>query len=344
MENEILPTYRENHFDDFEAQTELLTGHDQKWVKLSPGPFHGSFASAFPGGGISVHRKHTNCSLLQQVGCQRDMMSLGVALSTPSTFTANGLPFNLDSVLISKPGADLSLRTPREGSTVLILCIERAALERAGAAQDIPSVLDMDKGHVTLVQMPTIAALVRTGAMHLLQATQSVTQPVAALPGEADRLVAAIAWAFAWHESIGTISKREKWSNSFSTFVAARDALATLPAFDLTALAAATGRSPRAIQLAFKAHAQITPLQYFQTQQLARVRRALLTTPAKNGPSIGDLSAMAGFWDHSRFTRLYRTLFGELPSETKAKAGLTARAHQRDGQFLLNPDQGWPTR
>ena len=62
----------------------------------------------------------------------------------------------------------------------------------------------------------------------------------------------------------------------------------------------------------------IGPGAYIRTLQLNRVRRDLLSGDHR-GVSIGDIAARYGVWHWSRISLQYRLLFGELPSQTRAR-------------------------
>ncbi len=321
---ESLPVCVDRKFDDFDAQSEQLTGHDQDYVQTSPGPFRGRFVSVFPGDGVSLHRETANRALAQRVGCPRELISLGLVLGGGPPFMANGARLDRDSVLITKPGRELSLDSPAGGS-ILAICIERGALERAVSPSALPRHLDPDHGDVSVVGAPGLAAQVRTGATNLFRAVRNT-------PNERPRhrtagfLVTAIAAAFDLHSAIGACGDRGGLRNSYRTFLEARDAMSahSMTEFDYAALCAVTRRSPRSIQIAFAQHARTTPLRYFRALKLARVRRALLEDRGR-AVSIGDIAAADGFWSWSRFTQLYRTQFGELPSETRTRAAAEHR-------------------
>ena len=77
-------------FDDFDAQSELLKGHRQEYVKLSTGPFRGRLVSAVLGRGVSVHYETVNCAMYQRVRCPEGQIEIGVSLGrAPSPSTAS---------------------------------------------------------------------------------------------------------------------------------------------------------------------------------------------------------------------------------------------------------------
>jgi AraC family ethanolamine operon transcriptional activator len=98
----------------------------------------------------------------------------------------------------------------------------------------------------------------------------------------------------------------------------------------IVALCEAIGVSRRALELVFRAVLGTGPGHYVRTLQLNEVRRDLLSNPDSD-ESIGSIAAQHGIWHWSRFSRDYRAMFGELPSQTRlrtvprpAQAAITA--------------------
>ncbi|MFP4594272.1 helix-turn-helix domain-containing protein [uncultured Ralstonia sp.] len=73
--------------------------------------------------------------------------------------------------------------------------------------------------------------------------------------------------------------------------------------------------SRRTLQNSFLQVTKMTPLGYLRAIRLSEVRRALMSSP-RDAMSIGDAAARFGFFHQSHFTADYKTLFGELPSDT----------------------------
>lgn len=82
--------------------------------------------------------------------------------------------------------------------------------------------------------------------------------------------------------------------------------------------------SPRALQNSFHAVTGTAPLEYLRGLRLNAVRRRLAAT-SSDALSVGDAAAEMGFYHLSHFSRHYRDLFGELPSNTRRACGLSAR-------------------
>jgi AraC-like DNA-binding protein len=76
------------------------------------------------------------------------------------------------------------------------------------------------------------------------------------------------------------------------------------------------GVSIRSLQLGFRRHVGVTPMQYLREIRLQRVRNEI-RSQTNDQRSISDIAYTWGFTHLGRFATLYRQRFGELPSETK---------------------------
>jgi AraC family ethanolamine operon transcriptional activator len=86
---------------------------------------------------------------------------------------------------------------------------------------------------------------------------------------------------------------------------------------DLTAdeIAQALGVSYRVLNYAFRSSVGVSPYRYFLTEKLHAARRQLKASEF----SVIEALVANGFTTPSRFTRQYKRLFGELPSETRLR-------------------------
>jgi AraC family ethanolamine operon transcriptional activator len=87
----------------------------------------------------------------------------------------------------------------------------------------------------------------------------------------------------------------------------------------LTALCAALHVTRRTLQNCFQEVMGISPAAYLREVRLNAVRRALLD-PHGARKTITDIAAQWGFWHMGHFGCEYKALFGETPSETRARA------------------------
>jgi transcriptional regulator GlxA family with amidase domain len=75
----------------------------------------------------------------------------------------------------------------------------------------------------------------------------------------------------------------------------------------------------RAVQLAFRRHLGTTPTAYLRRVRLERAHEQLRAASPTDGTTITQVAARWGFADPSRFTALYRSVYGQLPSHTLRK-------------------------
>ena len=305
-------------FDDFAAQSEYLSGHGQEYVKLSTGPFRGHFESAFLDRGVAVHRETVNCAMHQRLGCPEGLIELGVSLGrTP--VAVNGIELDRKDVVVARPGSELKRDVPPEGGEFLVLAVELPLLESLDGMEPGLELLDPHGRRTSVTRAACLANAIKTGGKRMLQTCAQA--PAAWRPHDAALALAAKTVApLELDASIGGARERTRVKRSAAVLAAARDALSVMEEFDYAVLSAATGSSPRLIQLAFAEHIQMTPLGYFRAVRLHRARNVLLTGAAGRSATIGDIAAAHGFWNWSRFTQLYRQQFGETPSETRARA------------------------
>ena len=316
--NEYLPACTDRRFDDFDAQSEQLTAHDQEYVQLSAGTFHGRFVSAFLGEGVSLHLETANQALAQKVGCPEGLISLGLVVGNGPPFKANGAELCPERLLVTKPGRELVLNSP-PGGQILAICLDQSALCKAAPGDEPFYPLDPAFSGITVIRAPELAARIRAGAMSLMRVVREQGSQLAGRK-VGRSFVGAIGAEFALHDAIHDLRSSGERQGDYQTFVKARNVMSTsvMPELDYALLCEATSRSVRSIQLAFARHAGTTPLRYFRAIRLTDARRAL-RSPRRAQQTIGDVAAEYGFWNHSRFAQLYRLQFGESPSKTRAR-------------------------
>lgn len=316
--NETAFSYSDMTFDDFDAQSEALRIYDQEYIKTSTDRFQGRFASAFLDHGVSVHHETMNSAMNCRVSCLDGLIGFGVSLGQ-SQVVANGVEVGRNDVIITRPGSELNLDVPPEGAEFLVLAVDLPALESLVCTDAGLEYLRPDSREVSLLRAEYMANAVEAGGMAMLQA--AARAPAQWRPhGAAGALAAGTVAALDLDAGLGGVRERTHAKKSAAVLAAARDALSVMEEFDYATLAAATGKSPRLIQMAFAEHLRTTPTRYFRAVRLHRARNALLAGGGARPATISNVAAAHGFWNWSRFAQLYRRQFGETPSETRARA------------------------
>lgn len=85
-------------------------------------------------------------------------------------------------------------------------------------------------------------------------------------------------------------------------------------------VADAAGVSPRALEKGFRSFKETTPAAYLRTIRLRAVRQDLLDP--LNRQSVSEVCLKWGFFHFGRLSATYRAVYGENPSETKAKSSI----------------------
>ena len=73
--------------------------------------------------------------------------------------------------------------------------------------------------------------------------------------------------------------------------------------------------SERTLRSAFKEYMGIPPYRYLVARRITHARTLLLHS-APDEITVQEAASQVGFWDLGRFAARYRSLFGEVPSET----------------------------
>ena len=81
-------------------------------------------------------------------------------------------------------------------------------------------------------------------------------------------------------------------------------------------LASQAGLSPRAVQMAFRQHRGVTPLEFLRTLRLDEARKRF---SSGSGLSVAEVAGSLGFTHLGRFAGHYRQRFGESPAQTRRK-------------------------
>jgi AraC-like DNA-binding protein len=81
-------------------------------------------------------------------------------------------------------------------------------------------------------------------------------------------------------------------------------------------VAAAARVSVRSLQVLFRRHLGVTPVEHLHGIRLEAARRELLEAAQEGPVAIGEVAARWGFANSGRFARVYAARFGELPHNT----------------------------
>ena len=309
-------------YSDFEEQAERLTGFDQSYLQLSPGPFTGRFLSCVFSPEMSIHIEHCNQALEQSIAGHPRAFVICTLVNNSEPFRLNGAEFSSSDVMIFAPGTDLFVRSPEDGAVLALVIHEDKLIQQTGltdAARDW--LLTKDFG-VKVLRAPQFARRMREDTVQALQSTGLKDQSPAAISAIGDALLAGFAAKLSLELAGSRNLQSLLGSAGYDRFQHCRQAIHGHWQ-DITSvgdLLNITGSARRSLQNSFASQIDVGPLTYHRILRL-HLARVALRDPLQFDASIGDIAARFEFWNWSQFTQQYQKHFGELPSYTRYIAG-----------------------
>ncbi len=300
---------------DVDDQAKSLAGWEQHYEQLGCGRFRGSTWQLLMDDGTLL-RENSNRQHRQVVVPPRNHLVLAVPLAVQEGSVFAGRPLGRDSLMLLDAQAEYDLVSA--GDFDLIgLSIDRGLLE----SRLPPSKLEwlVRKAAERSVELvPETAAAIR----HMLLA---ICANVGTRPGRladaaqeqellASTLTHAVVLAMAT-ENGGACCVPRRAETRQKVVKRALDFMrANLEAdIGVPEICAAAFASRRTLQYCFEEFLHTTPQSCLRALRLNQARRTL---KAMHQPPIGELASTLGFASASHFTRHYKLMFDELPSQT----------------------------
>ena len=317
-----LPWVRVGRFRDIDSQAAQYRGYGQEYQQLSPGAFDGRVTQFDLGEDFAVQSEVANQELAQVAVAPADRWGVCILTDSSPSCTLNGTTLARDYLAVCPGGETLIGKTP---PGVSIYCMDLARellLEETCEWRSVGVIYDAAGAHC-------LREAVESGLTTLVR-LQSIERNSAAVK----MLKSAVADAL-WrittraaddsHHGIPQCAQRR----AARLFRVAREYVdeCLTEGISVAQVCRHTGVSRRSLESIFRMMLGMGPGAYIRNLQLNRVRRDLLSGD-KQRVSIGDIAAQYGVWHWSRFSQQYRLLFGELPSQTRARhaSGSTAPA------------------
>jgi AraC family ethanolamine operon transcriptional activator len=301
------------HFTDIDAQAAHLHGYDQQYQQLSGGPFEGRFRSFNFQNDLGIHFEVANRALAQTASTPPGRLSVCLLSAASEPCTLNAATFGLSNVALCPEQLVLEGKTS-EG--VKLCCM------------DISSQLLPDQGHdlraVRVLADPArshhLRDLVNSGVAALTR-LEAISNYPAALK-EFKSSLGDLLWQMGLPDRDESVTRanRHTSARTMQVFRRAREYIhnGLADGISIVALCTTIGVSRRALESVFRSVIGTGPGNYIRALQLNQVRRDLLLSSGGD-VSIGSIAARRGIWHWSRFSREYRLMFGELPSQTRRR-------------------------
>lgn len=295
----------------FEEMEQALSAWDHKYRQMSPGGFRGVLQHT-PAGECGIFRNRWERAIHYQG-------TVGLAISLAQTGEARwmGQRVAIDDVIVQRSGKEAEYLSGSLWDSVVFAIPEVDLCERiANLTQSDPGRVLRDREVVRL--NPQLAARIRQASLQYLSAAQQ-------LPGNGDdaRLVGELAQIAISLVARGLASTQS--TNQFPAMLKRRNELVR-KAKDFAAdraeepvrigeLCRELKVSERTLRHAFYDVTGMSPLDYLKTFRLNQVKRRLREAVAGEA-LVKQLAYANGFTHLGQFSRDYRQLFGELPSQT----------------------------
>lgn len=311
---------------DSDEHAAALQAWDQTYNQLSPGAFMGALQQIWLGN-IHVFRETTNRAVTQSGLPTRDCFVIGVPLRMSDTALFGNQIVIPDSFFMFRATDGFSLRTPEFFDVIGIAIPEPDMAAALGSRLEgemrillsgapmvfmppKPALAEFRRCLVSLfdpdcLQPPNrladatywrgLSDSVLGHLVNLLQTALRAPPPTPSFPGRCRVVEQAVAFALARGAEPVTVGE----------------------------LCAKTRVSRRMLNYCFQDVLNTNPVHYLKAIRLNGVRRDLRQADPVPGV-IRDVAGRWGFWHFSRFASEYRSLFGELPSDTLCRGHVRA--------------------
>ena len=318
----------------------MLQAWNQSYCQLSAGAFEGS-VTEIDTGAVRVIVERLNRAVLQRGALSPDCIAVGVPLHLHGHGRLCGQLSHVDGLHIFSGSGGFEFLSP-ERHLVVDIEFYPQRFSSPALRKSLDRVATRLGNRSTVLDLPSQ----RMGAMrHTLR---TMLEAVAASPDLLSNapireafeksLVYAVADLLDVDTHAASAPDRSpprSWRLVHAARVLIEQASQDCP-LSVAELVSALDVSRRTLQYAFQDALGINPASYLRVERLNRVRRAL-----GDAQSVTEAATRFGFWHFGHFATEYRTLFGELPSETFRRHKGVAAPEQRLASATLRPSGGW---
>lgn len=302
-------------FDDVDAQAAHLHGYGQQYQQLSGGPFEGRYRSFVFGDDLGIHFEMANRALAQSASTPLGRYAACLLTETSPPCALNAGEFSQNHVALCPENKVLEGKTSA-GLSICCMDLSRELLPEDGYSLRTARIASDP------ARSRQLRELVHSG-LSAFSTLESLSSYPAAVKGFKSSL-GDLLWRMGTESRDEDIGRMNHYTSARTllTFRRAREYIhhALADGISIVALCKEMGLSRRSLESVFRSVIGMGPGSYIRTLQLNHIRRDLMSDAGAN-VSIGVIAARRGIWHWSRFSRHYRLLFGELPSQTRLRHG-----------------------
>ncbi|TYK67032.1 helix-turn-helix domain-containing protein [Colwellia echini] len=295
---------------DIDQQAQNIRNWQQEYNQMSDGRFTGCLTElAYEN--LHIFKEYTQCSLRQQCHIAPDSIWLGIPTKANES-KINGLDIGENQLMCRSSRDDFELITP-EAFNIYGMVINQQTIENIAEVQG-KSLIDFSllgaerlsvNEHTLTETRGLIEQLINGNTLGLNSELQQ------------DMLAELVLKLLQVNSPITTVlpsySRRKAAVDRVKEYMAEHPQAPVT----ITQLCEVAFVSRRTLQYSFESILGINPLRFLRINKLNNVRRELKTAPLTVPISV--IAANWGFWHPGQFSKDYKQLFGENPSETRSK-------------------------
>ncbi len=311
-----MATVLSHQSEDIDDQAKSLKGWEQSYEQLGRGRFSGSVWQLEMRGGVLL-REAGNRQHRQHFVPPRGQVVLAMSLADEPGSVFNGRPVGRDSLVVFDSRAQHELIFAGDNE-LIVLGVDSAVLETA-LAPDKLEWLERKSSECLVDLPPEAAAAVRYMLLAACDVGEQGLEQLNDLKQELELLSStfthAVVLAMAAEQGglLSTIPRRAE--TRLKVVKRAIEFMRSNLCEDIGVpeICAAAFASRRTLHYCFEEFMHATPQAYLRALRLNEARRAL---KARADMPITELACSLGFATASHFTRHYKLMFDELPSQT----------------------------
>lgn len=300
------PIWCTHEAGDAEEQAENLRNWQQQYVQMSSGKFYGCIKELITPE-IHLFHEYTNQRLIQHCNVWPDALWLGFS-ANEKRCKINRQEIKTNELMLRPGECDFELITP-EDFNIFGIVVRLDVLRNHAAAQQLSLPDDFEECAKRTWQDTKVTQL-RSRILTLINPEQKNTNDRFSIIDDFLDLFSTPENTMAFKVS----AKRKK--NAFDTVV---DLINNSPEknFTITELCEKTHMSRRSLQYCIEESVGLSPVKFIKWSKLNRVRKSLLKNRSEE-TTIFEIAQGCGFTHAGQFSKDYKALFGETPSQTLA--------------------------
>ena len=312
-------TYNQTKTSDVDLLLQLQEGKNRQYTQIQAGKFEAEYAQAWLGN-VQIFRESVNVGARIQAAPPSSILPFSFILPTSENVRYCQSPLGNTNSITQATGGYWDVVFTKN------LKYFSAAFERdyffegfqSIKEQEVPSDFLLSKTTQTMPELVNHYGLLISQALDLVQARPELLDDKPIMNLLSSQLLAAVIDTLT-AKNIGDsklpkLKKRQRGVNNVIDYLQTH--AAELP--DIQTLCSVAELSERSLQYGFMEALGITPIQYLRLVRLNGAKRSL-EQANPNFNRVVDVATQWGFVELGRFSKEYKSLFCELPSQTLAR-------------------------